>query len=330
MTSAMLVPDGATAARSRLIMTLLAAQVCGSTGHTLTLAVGSIVAADLTGDNTLSGVPVAVGALGGALASVPLSRLMGRFGRRPGLALGYLLAVLGSVLSMVGVIDRSFPLFLVGHVPVRVRAGVQPARAVRRRRRQHGRSAWPGDRLDRRGRDGRLDHRPEPDGAGHHASRRARAAGRRRAVPDRHRRVRAGGAADRGAVAAGPAEDRAPLPPSAMPWHEFGRAVRPLGDHPAHAAHPDRLRGADDEPARDDRHDLDGGGLPPGPRPRRRDDRPGRLAPPGRDVRRLADHGLAGGPRRAAGDDPDRRLPADRGGGGGGAGARAATACWWR
>src|SRR5918992_463666 len=114
MTSATHLPDGATAARSRLIMSLLAAQVCGGTGHTLTLAVGSIVAADLMGNNTWSGVPVAIGALGGALASVPLSRLMGRAGRRPGLALGYLLAVLGSILSMVGVIDRSFALFLVG------------------------------------------------------------------------------------------------------------------------------------------------------------------------------------------------------------------------
>jgi MFS family permease len=93
---------------------LLAAQIFGSTGHTLTLAVGSIVAADLTGDNTLSGVPVAVGALGGALASVPLSWLMARAGRRPGLALGYLLAVIGAFLSMAGVVERSFLLFLAG------------------------------------------------------------------------------------------------------------------------------------------------------------------------------------------------------------------------
>src|SRR3954470_2789363 len=114
MSSATLVPTGAMTARPRLMMTLLAAQVCGSTGNTLTLAMGSIVAADLTGSNTLSGVPVAVGALGGALASVPLSRLMGRAGRRPGLVLGYLLAVLGSVLSMAGGVQRSFPLFLIG------------------------------------------------------------------------------------------------------------------------------------------------------------------------------------------------------------------------
>jgi MFS family permease len=114
MSSATLVPAGLLATRSRLISTLLAAQVFGSTGNTLTMAVGSIVAADLMGDNTMSGVPVAVGALGGALASVPLSRLMGRSGRRPGLALGYLLAVLGSVLGMVGVVTRSFPIFLLG------------------------------------------------------------------------------------------------------------------------------------------------------------------------------------------------------------------------
>src|SRR5215204_362737 len=114
MTSATLVPAGAMTARPRLMTTLLAAQICGSTGNTLTLAMGSIVAADLMGSNTLSGVPVAVGALGGALASVPLSHLMGRAGRRPGLALGYVLAVLGSVLSMAGVVQRSLPLFLAG------------------------------------------------------------------------------------------------------------------------------------------------------------------------------------------------------------------------
>jgi MFS family permease len=114
MRSATLVPAGAMTARPRLMSTLLAAQVCGSTGNTLTLAMGSIVAADLTGSNTLSGVPVAVGALGGALASVPLARLMGRSGRRPGLALGYALAVIGSVFSMLGVVQHSFPLFLLG------------------------------------------------------------------------------------------------------------------------------------------------------------------------------------------------------------------------
>jgi MFS family permease len=107
---------GATAPpeRGRLIGVLLAAVVCAGTGQSIAMAIGSIVAADLTGTNTWAGLPVAVGALGTALASLPLARLMGRFGRRPGLVLGYALAILGSGLAMAGVLARSFPLLLLG------------------------------------------------------------------------------------------------------------------------------------------------------------------------------------------------------------------------
>ncbi len=100
--------------RCLLLATLFAAQVGGSTGHSIGMAVGGIMAASITGTNAWSGVPVAVGALGAALASWPLSRLMGRFGRRPGLAIGYGLAVVGAVLGMAGVLTSSFVLFLVG------------------------------------------------------------------------------------------------------------------------------------------------------------------------------------------------------------------------
>src|SRR5581483_4010831 len=100
--------------RGALMGTLFAAQVAASTGFTMSLAVGSIMAAAITGTNTWSGLPVALGALGGALASWPLSRLMGTVGRRPGLTLGYALAVVGAALGMVGVMRLSFPLFLVG------------------------------------------------------------------------------------------------------------------------------------------------------------------------------------------------------------------------
>jgi len=77
------------------------------------MAVGSIMAASITGTNTWSGVPIAVGALGTALASWPLARLMARSGRRPGLALGYGLAVVGAVLGLLGVAGRSFTLMLI-------------------------------------------------------------------------------------------------------------------------------------------------------------------------------------------------------------------------
>jgi MFS family permease len=100
--------------RGALMGTLFAAQVCASTGFTMSLAVGSIMAAAITGTNTWSGLPVALGALGGALASWPLARLMERFGRRPGLALGYAVAVVGAGLGILGVLHRSFALFLLG------------------------------------------------------------------------------------------------------------------------------------------------------------------------------------------------------------------------
>jgi MFS family permease len=113
MTSAATAPPRA-ASRGKLMAVLFAAQVCGSTGHAIVLAVGSIMAASITGTNTWSGMPVAVGALGAALASWPLATLMARSGRRPGLALGYGLAVGGAVLGMLGVAMRSFALMLVG------------------------------------------------------------------------------------------------------------------------------------------------------------------------------------------------------------------------
>ena len=100
--------------RRQLMATLFLAQVCGSTGHSIIMAVGSIMAASITGTNTWSGLPVGVGALGAALASWPLARLMSRFGRRPGLALGYGLAVLGAVLGMVALAVESFSLLLGG------------------------------------------------------------------------------------------------------------------------------------------------------------------------------------------------------------------------
>jgi MFS family permease len=100
--------------RAKLMATLFVAQVCGSTGHSISLAVGSILAASITGTNTWSGLPVGVGALGTALASWPLARLMARTGRRPGLALGYGLAGGGSVLGMFGVIGGNFAVMLAG------------------------------------------------------------------------------------------------------------------------------------------------------------------------------------------------------------------------
>src|SRR5262245_62861298 len=100
--------SGRGSVRAKLMATLFVAQVCGSTGHAIGMAVGSIMAASITGTATWSGVPIAVGALGTALASWPLARFMARSGRRRGLALGYALALVGAVLGLLGVAGGSF------------------------------------------------------------------------------------------------------------------------------------------------------------------------------------------------------------------------------
>jgi MFS family permease len=100
--------------RARILGALFIAQVCASTGHSMSMAVGGILAAEITGTNAWTGLPVALGALGTALASWPLAWLMARSGRRPGLVVGYSLAVAGAALGMVGVLVRSFPLLLFG------------------------------------------------------------------------------------------------------------------------------------------------------------------------------------------------------------------------
>jgi MFS family permease len=100
--------------RTKLLVTLFAAQVCGSTAHSMSMAVGSIMAAGIAGTNTASGLAVGVAALGAALGSWPLARWMAKAGRRPGLAVGYALGGAGTVLGMIGVTIHSLSLFLVG------------------------------------------------------------------------------------------------------------------------------------------------------------------------------------------------------------------------
>ena len=130
------------------------------------IAVGGIMAASITGTNTWSGVPIAVGALGTALASWPLARLMARSGRRPGLALGYGLAVDRRGARPGGRGRAELPADARRHGALRHREHVQSARPLRGRGREPRRPARPCDGTDRLGLHARLHHRPEPDGAG--------------------------------------------------------------------------------------------------------------------------------------------------------------------
>jgi MFS family permease len=83
-------------------------------GITVGITVGGLLARDVAGTETAAGLGQTAGVLGAAVLAVPLARISDRAGRRAGLAAGYAVAVLGSLLTVVAATVSSLPLLLVG------------------------------------------------------------------------------------------------------------------------------------------------------------------------------------------------------------------------
>lgn len=101
-------------AQRHTLKVLIAAQVLGGVGLAAGVAVGALLARQLLRGDALTGLPLAVATGGGALAALPLSRLMDARGRRSGLALGYLLGALGAGVVVLSAALESFALLISG------------------------------------------------------------------------------------------------------------------------------------------------------------------------------------------------------------------------
>lgn len=99
--------------RRRALVVLSLGQVLGGIGFGSTISLGAVITERLTGDEALAGLPTAAVTLGAALLAVPLASLASRSGRRPALALGMLLALVGVALVVVGTAAGLFPVLLV-------------------------------------------------------------------------------------------------------------------------------------------------------------------------------------------------------------------------
>ena len=82
-------------------------------GVALGVSVGALLTKEMAG-TALSGVAQSGAIIGGALMAVPASALMQRSGRRPGLALCYLIGALGSLAVLGSAVLNSIPLLLLG------------------------------------------------------------------------------------------------------------------------------------------------------------------------------------------------------------------------
>jgi len=98
------------------IRVLSAGQILGGISFGATVSLGAVLAAELGGDDALSGLATAAITLGTALTAMPLAALARVRGRRPALATGMTVALCGVGLVIGAVAVGSFALLLVGFV----------------------------------------------------------------------------------------------------------------------------------------------------------------------------------------------------------------------
>ncbi|MEO7911057.1 MAG: MFS transporter [Roseiflexaceae bacterium] len=109
----MSIPYSPAAAR-RIVTTLFVTQCLGSAALIANATVNAIVGATLSGRDDLAGLPGTLLLIGAAGASPWAGRLMQRRGRRPGLALGFFVGMVGMIIGGSAIVTHSFALFLLG------------------------------------------------------------------------------------------------------------------------------------------------------------------------------------------------------------------------
>ena len=91
---------------------LFASVGLGSTGYIATVAVAPLVAKEMLGEATWSGIPAAAAIFGVAAGTSFLSFLMSRHGRRFGLIAGYVMGSMAAAVGVAAMALASFPLLL--------------------------------------------------------------------------------------------------------------------------------------------------------------------------------------------------------------------------
>jgi predicted MFS family arabinose efflux permease len=82
----------------------------------LAMALGAILGGMLAPDKGLATLPIAAMVIGTAVASLPAAMLMRKHGRRAGFLFGAVLGIGGSLLCALALYERSFSVFVAGHL----------------------------------------------------------------------------------------------------------------------------------------------------------------------------------------------------------------------
>jgi MFS family permease len=102
--------------QARTLRVLVVSQAVGAVGVTIGVATASLLARDISGSDAQAGLAQTFQVLGTAAAAYLLARLMGRRGRRVGLATGYLAGAAGAALCVAAGVLDSMAVLLTGAV----------------------------------------------------------------------------------------------------------------------------------------------------------------------------------------------------------------------
>ncbi|KKB33993.1 MFS transporter [Bacillus thermotolerans] len=91
----------------RTLMVVVISQIFGGAGLAAGITVGALLAQDMLGTDSVTGIPTALFTLGSAGAALLVGRLSQRFGRRSGLAAGFLAGGLGAIGVILSALTNS-------------------------------------------------------------------------------------------------------------------------------------------------------------------------------------------------------------------------------
>ncbi|WP_226668821.1 MFS transporter [Metabacillus litoralis] len=97
----------------RTLMIIVIAQIFGGAGLAAGITVGALLAKDMLGTDSFSGFPVALFTLGSAGAALFVGRFSQRYGRRPGLAIGFFTGGIGATGVIISAISNNIFLLFV-------------------------------------------------------------------------------------------------------------------------------------------------------------------------------------------------------------------------
>src|SRR5918998_4197305 len=101
------------AVQRRTLRLLFIMQIISGVGIAVGASVGALLAADIAGVG-MSGLAQSAAVIGTALFAVPATAIVNHHGRRPSLALLYLIAVAGAIIVLVAATEGSIPMLFPG------------------------------------------------------------------------------------------------------------------------------------------------------------------------------------------------------------------------